>query len=286
MFGKLFYYGSKILSKVISPDNQKVQAKQEPNQDPLQDKLTEIDPLWREKYENQRYHPDLYPGLVEYIRKLERENNTIFIRWEAGGDECPVYFYLNDSNTFSLQDEKVFDQISTLVIDTLELPGAGEIWNKGGALLFTRDQDLVVRTNFLYYQYGIEPANVDKKLRFELPDPFQLSQYFIRAEISVSMSLSFDGSYNFRIGFRIISGDELTITEEQQQFYSDFFKNLLQSKSHLFKERHENNVLVEINWWGRIGGLSNEIELEYMYGEILEEAKEKEVVLNRNLQWN
>ena len=77
MFGKLFYYGSKILSKVISPDNQKVQAKQEPNQDPLQDKLTEIDPLWREKYENQRYHPDLYPGLVEYIRKLERENNTI-----------------------------------------------------------------------------------------------------------------------------------------------------------------------------------------------------------------
>lgn len=269
MFGKILKYGTKALIKMIGGEKKPVSAEDIMNQD---------DDEWH-------YSPKHYPAMVKMIKRYEAEHAVIKVSWEAGGDECPVYCTVNGKADYPPEDEKLFNKICSLIIQELDLPGAGEIYNNGFGQLYTKEDKLFIRTTYTYYEYYYEdeeegvPSSA-LRLNIQLPDPFGWESLLKRADLQVSASLDNKGIFDLRLWLNIRNGDDYDITEEQEKFYEDFLRKEFEKFKPEFSKTKSGHPLYKVSLWHtmRNSMLLNAV-VESSYIEIHDEAENREIEL-------
>ena len=91
----------------------------------------------------------------EWVSRLQA-GRKVTIKWDAGGDETPVWVFV-DGEEADWQD---CEDLVDLVIRTLDLPNAGELFVEGGGELLVQDGKLMISHTSKHtgVDYDIKPG--------------------------------------------------------------------------------------------------------------------------------
>lgn len=104
----------------------------------------------------------------------------IEIRWDAGGDETPVWVYSNDVEI----DWKESEDLVTLVVEILTLPNAGEYFVKGSGILIFKDDQLLIKHSSKHE--GIDYIEPDEDMDMENLENYDWAANTIEVDKTVS----------------------------------------------------------------------------------------------------
>ncbi|UZR98165.1 hypothetical protein [Chondrinema litorale] len=120
--------------------------------------------FWNKKKNDPR-EKSLKEEVIDLLKDLRSKEETLTIKWDAGGDNTLVNFYLNNiTPVYDKYDNSVFHKLRDHIIDKFELPNAGEYYNDGEAklLLDENDEVLITYSEIAYYDdYDNEVDEID-----------------------------------------------------------------------------------------------------------------------------
>lgn len=169
--------------------------------------------------------------LKEYFQQARESCQFITVKWDAGGDECLVYFSTKDSNKIEYFSEDLSWELRDLIVEKLMLPGAGECYNKGEGEVFLNEKNqLCIRFTAKEYYYDYETEQ--RKLKLE--DAYNLKQYLPKANISFSFRAGDETEPSFYLGARIRHGDDIQFKQEEKDYYQKQFQSMIDGYSEEF----------------------------------------------------
>ena len=162
--------------------------------------------------------------LKEYFQQARESCQFITVKWDAGGDECMVYFSTKDGDKIEYFEENLGWELQDLIAEKLMLPNAGECYNNGeGEVFLSEGNQLCIRFSAKEYYYDYETEQ--RKLRLE--DKHNLKQYLPKAAISFSYRSDGDSEPRFHLGTRVRHGDEIHLDKSKKEYYQQQFQPIL-----------------------------------------------------------
>lgn len=176
----------------------------------------------------------------KFVKSIQEQNKIITAEWDAGGDDTPCWFSITDGQGQKQEEikqyEKYIDILRDCIIDTLDLPNAGEYYNKGKGIITYNDGEVEIHYSAKEFTNEYE----EDILEFNLEDRFGLLDYQHKANIIFSLRYgeSEESIYdlwadrdtenqdNFSIQVRILEGDSIAVTEEMHAYYKAQFEQI------------------------------------------------------------
>lgn len=157
--------------------------------------------------------------LLDFLEKCEAENKVFTVKWDAGGDQTIITYFLNE-NELSYDSNDILGELSQYLIQEFDLPGVGEYYNEGGGLFVLEEKEKIL---FKYdeFAYGeIYDKEVTSEIRLDEFSILLNSKLKDLLGDSLSNSIKFYGSTTFlpneRDNFFELSNAELDeILQEQ-----------------------------------------------------------------------
>ncbi|PHN03477.1 hypothetical protein [Flavilitoribacter nigricans] len=100
---------------------------------------------------------ELENALQVFFDRLEKESGSlppIEVRWNAGGDETPIWFTVN-GKPVDYSANSMFRDLAGYLIFQFDLPNAGEYYNEGGGSIY-RDDTGAIRMRYHEFAYGYD----------------------------------------------------------------------------------------------------------------------------------
>ena len=111
--------------------------------------------------------------LENKIRAILNSGKKLTLKWDCGGDEALVYSFI-DGNPTDFNDE-VFEELEMFIINTLDLPSAGEFSMNGkGEIVLEDDNIYLICKSILqgYEDYTMDGESNGWKEVNEVEDTF------------------------------------------------------------------------------------------------------------------
>ncbi|MCU0393144.1 MAG: hypothetical protein MUE81_18690 [Thermoflexibacter sp.] len=182
--------------------------------------------------------------IKELVKSIQKQHKQLVAEWDAGGDSTPCWFSIIDKfgkeenrEEYSKKYEEEFDSLRNYIISELNLPNAGEYYNKGKGVIGLEDDKVVIR----YSAKEFTNENEDSMIEFSLEDRFGLLDLQYKANITFSLGLGekIEMNYdileddeeeeekdNFMIELRILEGDEIFVSQEMFTYYKTQFEEV------------------------------------------------------------
>jgi|GEM_PF-2223670 len=185
--------------------------------------------------------------IKQEVIRLKMAGESIVAEWNAGGDDTCCNVKIKDIYNYTKDGVNI---CWDLIAETLELPNAGEYYNKGhGEIDVNQEGQVVLRYSTRAYYYDgsdEEEENTDCSEWIAVEDLFGLSQYLHRVKISFSLWMTVEESgnigyetYNQIIHLSIMEGDEIILPKEAESYYLNVIKNHLQKFEPEFAPKEE-----------------------------------------------
>lgn len=197
--------------------------------------------------------------LIEKLKELQKSNEKLTVKWDAGGDETLVNYFIKDKN-FPYPNEMLRD-LTSYLIEEFQLPNAGEYYNKGGGTISLTDDNRILLE---YDEYAFfEGHESDESENF-------LTEFFVEDSLDIKpllsifslQKISFYGSMSFH--------------HKKSEYFETYIprneKNEYKTKLKQFQEQLQKEILsklkeppknLEIGYSGHIA--ANEIVVEDIY---------------------
>lgn len=181
--------------------------------------------------------------IKELLKELQSEGKEILTKWDAGGDETLVYLRLEGQNEVNEKLEEISEALEDIIIDTLELPNAGEYFHNGDGKISLNDQGEIVLNytskELCYENYTWEDGKLveeDNQIEshhlpaMQLDDPFDMAAELHRLEFMLEGEM--DPEFNIQTSMNIntIQGDEFILSEEMKSFYQSQIQAVLEEQ--------------------------------------------------------
>lgn len=199
--------------------------------------------------------------LLEYLKNYEQDGHQLVIKWNTGGDETIINFYMDDESYPAYLDD-IYSAFTSYLIEEFELPNAGEYYNNGGGVLSVEQGNRIL---FEYdeYAYGEiydedteSQNNIDA---FNIPatdQSRQLLDYFNENELLFHGSTCFLNEVTDE--FRVYTKDFDKKVKKERAL--DLFQIIKKSAIEKFTPPHDAS---EIHYSGIL--IENEIRFEDVY---------------------
>lgn len=195
--------------------------------------------------------------ILEAIKNKLDEGYIIYAEWDAGGDETPCYVkYISEDQSKKWEwkyEHKGFDisnELRNLIIDKLDLPNAGDVYNKGfGYITINQENQLILSyTAKHYFTEDAEYKNFNQKL-IDLPVEYNLGSYVHRAIIQFEATLDEEGNFDFSITIRVREGDDISLSKDCHIWYQSFFRKKLSVYESQFEQliKSGNGIFISID---------------------------------------
>ena len=175
--------------------------------------------------------------ILEAIKNKLDEGYIIYAEWDAGGDETPCYicYYKEESrnksySSYEYKGINIFEPIRNLIIDKLDLPNAGEIFNRGfGYIKISAENNLILVYTAKHYYHDEHSISESKECQetISMPTKSSLSDSLHRIAIEFDASIDEEMNFEFWMDFRILEGDEIELTQSDEDYYQAVSKSIL-----------------------------------------------------------
>lgn len=211
--------------------------------------------------------------LVQY---LENTNKKLLARWDAGGDEQFCYVFPEGTKAFETKGilGEAFEYLAQSIIDTLDLPDAGEYYHNGEGiirlghkksigLVFTSKE--VASTYEEAYYSETEPlaTPIPKKKIYQLDDPFNLAEYMQRLSLNIGGYTGQDWTPNAYSHLNVINGDQLPNHQEIEMHYRLKMIDIIQEFIPPIKKFNQEMTRHEIQGIDVGGNLNPDFSIEF-----------------------
>lgn len=214
--------------------------------------------------------------LTEAVKNKLAQGYKIYAHWDAGGDETPCNVQCINSQEkqwkYEYEGIDIMNELRILIIDKLDLPNAGEIYNKGFGYVTINDKNqlIISYTAKNYFTENWEYKDISQKI-VDLPDEYNLAMYLHRARIHFEANLDEEMNFDFLMRVRILEGDELPISQNCHDWYQSFFRKKMTKYQanfeQLIKEKKGMYISIDVNLADKneITGTLNEEYREIIY---------------------
>lgn len=206
----------------------------------------------------------------EQIRDLQEKGIKLLVKWDAGGDQTPIWFELkgtDDTNSLDVGD--LYTSFSSDIKNILNLPNASERYHKGEGYIFLNENNSVV-LEFTSKEYMTENTDYDwdedanemmiwedfgqssldnyptKTLEpLPLEDNFDITPHLNRLEIKLLGE--FDAAFKSRtwLNININYGDEIDLQNQVEDFYNQITKKVLDKLMEQYSEKDFVGIYIE-----------------------------------------
>jgi hypothetical protein len=181
----------------------------------------------------------LYADVKEEVFRLLDKGVKLDAHWDAGGDQTPggINFTPESAN-----DGELNQALFWTIIRALDLPGAGETYDEGTGEIF-RGEEGSLKLKFTSRErgYNTTKERPDETFLIPIDDLAPLHDLQHRARIYMSGKINDFGNISAHVRVEAIEGEEIIISEEEEEKYKDVIAEVLHTYSHTVElEKVEN----------------------------------------------
>lgn len=214
---------------------------------------------WEDTY-NHKMSMDT-ESVKQVLRKLILDGQKISAWWDTGGDDTPVGIFVKDNEfEFNSDIREVFDYLRMKIIDSLELPGAGQYYHEGEGKIYLNEEESVIlqfsSKEHGYDIWGEEDEIEEKDDREEaqnrvlktiyIDDYFGITKHLYRLEINLEGEFDEDFNKLTALDVNVINGDNFDFNDEIQNYYRSQVNTVLDNLILEFKQKNLKFVGIHI----------------------------------------
>jgi len=163
--------------------------------------------------------------LLKRLKEYENNNEKLIVKWNTGGDETIINFYLK-GNVLPYHTDEIVNDLASYLIEEFDLPNAGEYYNDGGGEISIDKENkiLFVYDEFAYgesYDENFDTENIEEEFSIIT----SLSSKQLLNELN-QKELDFYGSTSF-------------LLQESDDFRAYTTKDMFRIKKEKLREVHE-----------------------------------------------
>lgn len=198
--------------------------------------------------------------LIEKLKTLEGNGKKLAVKWDAGGDQTVLNFYL-DKDVLPYYEDEVLEPLRTYLIEEFDLPNAGEYYNEGKGIFSIENEHQIamVYDEFAYGEkYDKDFESEESIVEFSIPSTESCQKIL---DVSNKTTLNFYGSTSFL--YEVSDHFEVyanPLKDKNKQAILDLQQTIKQNALSKFEPPFEGS---EIGYAGTID--ANQITVEELY---------------------
>lgn len=200
----------------------------------------------------------------ERLLILQKEDKKMFVKWESGGDDRMLNFFVNEKE-IKYNEDKLLNEFGNYIGDKINLHAVGPVYTKGKGLVYLDKNDQIyLKFDGLGYSY--EEDILEDDLEDEILDvAIEISQKQIDYLTKIGLNnIHFYGSYS-SIEAKQFSIDVKYVDEETILFCNNLQLQIEQWSSNYIKDKSKK---IEVSYDGDINSdriMINELGISHFH---------------------